>query len=44
MAGPRLRSIIQINPDAVKIASELDNLLSKGKLRAFTWDPSNLKR
>ena len=33
MAGPRLRSIIQINPDAVKIASELDNLLSKGKLK-----------
>ena len=33
MAGPRLRSIIQVNPDAVKIASELDNLLSKGKLK-----------
>lgn len=33
MAGPRLRSIIQINPDAVKIASELDNLSSKGKLK-----------
>ena len=33
MAGPNLRSIIQINPDAVKIASELDNLLAKGKLK-----------
>ena len=33
MAGPNLRSIIQINPDAVKIASDLDNLLSKGKLK-----------
>ena len=27
MAGPNLRSIIQINPDAVKIATELDNLI-----------------
>jgi len=33
MAGPNLRSVIQINPDAVKIASELDNLLARGKLK-----------
>jgi amidase len=33
MAGPNLRSIIQINPDAIKIASELDNLLATGKLK-----------
>ena len=33
MAGPNLRSLIQINPDAVKIASELDNQLAKGKLK-----------
>ena len=33
MAGPNLRSIIQINPDAVKIAFELDNLLAKGELK-----------
>ena len=33
MAGPNLRSIIQINPDAVKIATELDNLIAKGELK-----------
>ena len=33
MAGPNLRSLIQVNPDAVKIASELDNLLAKGELK-----------
>ena len=33
MAGPNLRSVIQIKPDAVKIASELDNLLAKGELK-----------
>ena len=33
MAGPNLRSIIQINPDAVKIATELDNLVAKGELK-----------
>ena len=33
IAGPNLRSIIQINPDAVKIATELDNLVAKGELK-----------
>ena len=32
-AGPNLRSIIQINPDAIKIATELDNLVAKGELK-----------
>ena len=33
MDGPNLRSIIQINPDAVKIATELDNLTARGELK-----------
>ena len=33
MAGPNLKSIIQINPDAIKIATELDNLVAKGNLK-----------
>jgi amidase len=31
--GPRLNSIIQINPDALKIAEELDKELAAGKIR-----------
>ena len=31
--GPKLNSIIQVNPDALKIALELDNELSNGKIR-----------
>ena len=31
--GPKLNSIIQVNPDALKIALELDNELSNGKRR-----------
>ena len=31
--GPKLNSIIQVNPDALKIAMELDNELSNGKRR-----------
>ena len=31
--GPQLRSIIQINPDALSIAEQLDKELSAGKIR-----------
>ncbi len=31
--GPAINSIIQVNPDALKIAEELDNEMSEGKLR-----------
>ena len=31
--GPELKSIIQINPDAIKIASKLDQELSSGNIR-----------
>jgi amidase len=33
MNGPRLNSIIEINPDALKIAEELDRELAAGKIR-----------
>ena len=32
-AGPRLNSVIELNPDALKIASELDRERAAGKLR-----------
>lgn len=31
--GPKLNSIIQINPDAIKIAEQLDKEMSEGKIR-----------
>jgi amidase len=31
--GPALNSIIQVNPDAIKIAEELDKEMSEGKIR-----------
>ncbi|MHC4205307.1 MAG: amidase [Planctomycetota bacterium] len=31
--GPRLNSIIQVNPDALKIAEELDKEMAEGKIR-----------
>ncbi|MEL0226213.1 MAG: hypothetical protein VW912_06035, partial [Flavobacteriaceae bacterium] len=31
--GPTLRSIIQVNPEAIAIAKELDKELAKGKSR-----------
>ena len=33
MNGPNLRSIIQINPDAIEIAASLDEYLKNGKLK-----------
>ena len=42
--GPKLNSIIQVNPDALKIAMELDNELSNGKRSRVSAEEYNTKK
>ena len=43
--GPKLNSIIQINPDALQIAEELDKELAAGKTRGpLAWSSCNTER